>query len=358
MTDGRHRHRASRPRSPRYGARTTAAVAEHLAEHLGFEAATRWLDDLLSDYPARGGKAHPAGLSAWRRASPSAAGGGGAAVGRGDRAAPQRLPRPRRHRGRQPAAAGPAHPARRHGVPLALNAGDALFVLAGAALAANRRVLGGRMAAAVAEEFTTMARHTVSGQATELGWRRDGVVDLTPEDYLDLIMRKTCWYTTVHPLRVGALIGAWGRADLDALVRFGSYLGAAFQIQDDLLNLEGDEARYGKEHAGDLYEGKRTLMLIHLLSVAAPAVRADVVGFLGAPPRRTHRGRRRRRRRAASRARQPRLRPVLRAGHRRRGDRGIRGRLRVDTGLGGAAIRPRSDRLDARPRCLRARHRE
>jgi geranylgeranyl diphosphate synthase type II len=161
-----------------------------------------------------------------------------------------------------------------HGVPLALNAGDALFVLSGAALTTNRRVLGGRMAAAVAEEFTTMARHTVSGQATELGWRRDGVVDLTPEDYLDLIMRKTCWYTTVHPLRVGALIGAWGRADLDALVRFGAYLGAAFQIQDDLLNLEGDPAAYGKEIAGDIWEGKRSLMLIRTQERATPRERA------------------------------------------------------------------------------------
>jgi geranylgeranyl diphosphate synthase type II len=133
----------------------------------------------------------------------------------------------------------------------------------------------------VAEEFTTMARHTVSGQATELGWRRDGVVDLTPEDYLDLIMRKTCWYTTVHPLRVGALIGAWGRADLDALVRFGAYLGAAFQIQDDLLNLVGDESAYGKEIDGDLYEGKRTLVLIHLVQHAEGSDRDTVHHYLG-----------------------------------------------------------------------------
>jgi geranylgeranyl diphosphate synthase type II len=46
-------------------------------------------------------------------------------------------------------------------------------------------------------------------------------------------------------------------------------LGAAFQIQDDLLNLVGDPARYGKELQGDLFEGKRTLMLIHLLERAS-----------------------------------------------------------------------------------------
>jgi geranylgeranyl diphosphate synthase type II len=168
----------------------------------------------------------------------------------------------------------------RHGVPLAVNAGDALVLLAAAPLRDNRERLGARMAAAVADEFDRMARHTVEGQAIELGWRSDVTVELTPDDYLDLIMRKTCWYTTVHPMRVGALIGSWGRADLDRLVRFGFYLGAAFQIRDDLLNLVGEEASYGKERCGDLLEGKRTLMLNHVLAAARGAERAELLGYL------------------------------------------------------------------------------
>jgi geranylgeranyl diphosphate synthase, type II len=69
-------------------------------------------------------------------------------------------------------------------------------------------------------------------------------------------MHKTCWDTTIHPLRVGALVGSAGTADLASLVRFGFHFGAAFQIRDDLLNLVGDERAYGKEILGDLYEGK------------------------------------------------------------------------------------------------------
>jgi geranylgeranyl diphosphate synthase, type II len=155
-----------------------------------------------------------------------------------------------------------------YGVPLALNAGDALAMLASTPLRDNRRLLGSRLAARIGDEFDLMARRTIEGQARELGWRRDGVLDLEPDDYLELIMHKTCWYTTIHPLRVGALIGTLGRADPDQLVRFGFYLGAAFQIRDDLLNLVGDEAKYGKESCGDLYEGKRTLMVIHLVREA------------------------------------------------------------------------------------------
>ena len=111
-----------------------------------------------------------------------------------------------------------------------------------------------------------MAMRTLEGQATEIGWQMDNVVGLTPSDYLDLIMHKTCWYTTIYPLRVGALVGSRGRADLAPLVRFGFHFGAAFQIRDDLLNLIGDERAYGKEILGDLYEGKRTLTLVHLIA--------------------------------------------------------------------------------------------
>ena len=155
-----------------------------------------------------------------------------------------------------------------HGVAAALNAGDALAVVAGQVLRRATRRLDRDLAELVWAEFDTMAMRTLEGQATELGWQLDKVEDLRPEDYLHLIMHKTCWYTTIHPLRVGAIVGSGGTADLGPLVRFGFHFGAAFQIRDDLLNLVGDERTYGKEILGDLYEGKRTLPLMHLLSVA------------------------------------------------------------------------------------------
>jgi geranylgeranyl diphosphate synthase type II len=97
-------------------------------------------------------------------------------------------------------------------------------------------------------------------------------------------MRKTCWYTTLLPLRVGALIGARGNVDLAAMLRFGFFLGAAFQIRDDILNLTGSVDRYGKEPLGDLREGKRTLMVIHLLAAAGPRDRDRVAGYLALRP--------------------------------------------------------------------------
>jgi geranylgeranyl diphosphate synthase type II len=167
-----------------------------------------------------------------------------------------------------------------YGDALALNAGDALAVLANRLLRRHVRRLPEPLADQVLEEFDTMALRTLEGQAVELGWRRDHVMHLRPEDYLDMIMHKACWYTTVHPLRVGALVGSGGRADLRALVRLGFLLGAAFQIRDDVLNLVGDEAEYGKEINGDLYEGKRTLVLVHLMGVAAGRDRDRLDAYL------------------------------------------------------------------------------
>ena len=223
-----------------------------------------WLYRLVRSYPSRPGKAiRPALCLATCRAF-----GGRDEDARGAAVAIEMLHNAflvhddiadgsERRRGR------PTLPAE-HGPGLALNAGDALAVLAHQVLRQHARRLVDDLGDRLLDEFDTMALRTLEGQATELGWRRDAVARLAPEDYLDLIMHKTCWYTTIHPLRVGALLGSGGRADLRLMVRFGFHLGAAFQIQDDLLNLVGDEALYGKEINGDLREGKRTLVLIHL----------------------------------------------------------------------------------------------
>ena len=166
------------------------------------------------------------------------------------------------------------------GVPVAVNVGDALTLLGLRALIDNHTTLGPRLTLSILEEAERMARESIEGQAIELGWRRDNALNLTEADYLEMVLKKTCWYTTIYPSRVGALIGTRDGTDLDRFTRFGFFLGAAFQIQDDRLNLAGDPDRYGKELAGDLWEGKRTLMLIHLLQAATAAERARLAEFL------------------------------------------------------------------------------
>ncbi len=166
------------------------------------------------------------------------------------------------------------------GMPLALTAAGGLGVMAFTQLHANYPRLGSSLGGQIGDEFLSMMIRTMTGQATELGWIRDRVTDLEPHDYLSMVANKTCWYTTIHPMRVGGLVGTWGSIDADRFVQFGLHLGAAFQIQDDILNLTGDEATYGKEMLGDLREGKRTLMLIHLARVAEGADRRTIERYL------------------------------------------------------------------------------
>jgi geranylgeranyl diphosphate synthase type II len=151
-----------------------------------------------------------------------------------------------------------------HGVPVAINVGDALTLLSLRPLADNRALLGGARAFSILAEIERMGRETVEGQAMELDWRMRGTLDVSEAQYLESVLKKTCWYTTIFPCRAGAIIGGSAFPGPADFVRFGFFLGAAFQIQDDLLNLVGNPGRYGKELGGDVLEGKRTLPFIHL----------------------------------------------------------------------------------------------
>ncbi|MGJ7506624.1 polyprenyl synthetase family protein [Variovorax sp. GT1P44] len=170
-----------------------------------------------------------------------------------------------------------------HGVPIAINAGDMLTALSVRILRENLPALGPTLTWRVYDEFEHMMQQSLEGQAMELGWVRDNRCDITDEDYLRMVLKKTCWYSFIHPCRIGALIGTMDGVDLNRFNRFGNFLGTAFQIQDDLLNLTGDEERYGKEIGGDLLEGKRTLMLIHLLRQLDTREARRVTTYLGQP---------------------------------------------------------------------------
>jgi geranylgeranyl diphosphate synthase, type II len=171
---------------------------------------------------------------------------------------------------------------REHGVGIAVNVGNATNLLALRRVLENRSALGPAKSALVVEETERMMRHSLEGQAIELGWIRDNVCRLEPRDYLRMCLKKTSWYSFIYPLRVGAIV-AEGPQDAARFGRLGWYLGAAFQIQDDILNLTGEFSKYRKEIGGDLREGKRTLMLIRLLNVCTPTERRALERFLLAP---------------------------------------------------------------------------
>lgn len=171
----------------------------------------------------------------------------------------------------------------KYGIPTAVNVGDGMFALCLEPLLDNTELIGLGKSLRILRLIQRMARESVEGQAIELDWVRRGVLDIRDRDYCLMTYKKTCWYTFITPCQVGGIIAGLNDQNLAVLCKFGTYLGVAFQIQDDVLNLVGDMARYGKEIGGDLLEGKRTLMVIHAMRVCSREERERASGIFAKP---------------------------------------------------------------------------
>ena len=154
-----------------------------------------------------------------------------------------------------------------HGIPLAINAGDSLFGMVYEILLTNRERFGDQKALDIISLFNQVFRATFEGQAYDIGWVTNNHFP-SKEEYFEMIRRKTGVYSGRGPCQLGALIADAPPDILEQVGDFGEALGIGFQIKDDLLNLEedaGESKEYGKERGGDIREGKRTLITIHML---------------------------------------------------------------------------------------------
>ena len=104
-------------------------------------------------------------------------------------------------------------------------------------------------------------------------------IDMTEDDYFDLIYRKTAALFAAC-FRLGALLAGKDEAVETHLNSCGTNLGLAFQLIDDVLDLTSSEERLGKPVGNDLREGKLTLPLISLLAQCRPEERLKVAKVL------------------------------------------------------------------------------
>jgi octaprenyl-diphosphate synthase len=105
----------------------------------------------------------------------------------------------------------------------------------------------------------------IEGEILEI--ERNGNLDVTEADHVDLIRRKTADLFSAC-LHIGAILGDVGPEREQALARYGLNLGICFQMVDDLLDFTAEEKTLGKPVANDLREGKVTLPMIFLLRKA------------------------------------------------------------------------------------------
>lgn len=172
---------------------------------------------------------------------------------------------------------------RDYGVSIAINVGDGIFALCVQPLLDNMESLGIGKSLRILQLVSRMVRESVEGQAIELNWIRSQRFDLRDRDYCLMAYKKTCWYTFVAPMLISSTIVGAPAEHMALLRKYAAYTGVAFQIQDDVLNLAGDPSRYGKESCGDLWEGKYTLMLLHMLRNASERERQTSQTILAKP---------------------------------------------------------------------------
>ena len=102
------------------------------------------------------------------------------------------------------------------------------------------------------------------GQAMDIAWHRGLVEEITENHYMQMCAFKT-GSVARFAVEIACIMAGAGPNAREKLATFGETIGVAFQIQDDVLNLVGDERLYGKEIGGDITEGKRTLMVVYAL---------------------------------------------------------------------------------------------
>jgi octaprenyl-diphosphate synthase len=118
----------------------------------------------------------------------------------------------------------------------------------------------------LAEACTKMAE----GEVLQLYY--NGNPAMPEADYLKIVEHKTAGLIAAA-CRMGAIIADAPEDRLDALFRFGQYVGIAFQVADDTLDYTADGARLGKTLGQDFRQGKTTLPLLHLLQHCSDADR-------------------------------------------------------------------------------------
>jgi geranylgeranyl diphosphate synthase type II len=113
--------------------------------------------------------------------------------------------------------------------------------------------------------FTQGLVEVCEGQSLDTDFEMKKYVHL--DEYINMISKKTAALIKMC-CEVGAYLVDGSKKDIAVLANYGKYLGIAFQIQDDLLDITADKTEFGKKIGGDLIEGKKTFLFIKALEKA------------------------------------------------------------------------------------------
>ena len=151
------------------------------------------------------------------------------------------------------------------GEPLAILAGDTLFSKAYEALilTADENIPYAKVLDAL-KILVDACISICEGQVLDMSF--EDTFDVTRDQYTEMIYKKTGALITASTT-IGAIIGGASEFQIEALKTYGENIGIAFQIQDDYIDLTGDDS-IGKPVGSDLVEGKKTIMVLYALEKA------------------------------------------------------------------------------------------
>jgi geranylgeranyl diphosphate synthase type I len=174
----------------------------------------------------------------------------------------------------------PGHPAAdRLGVHVAILLGD--LALGWSYDLVQAASLDPAQAAPIWAMLDAMRIDTLVGQYLDL--LAAGEPDIGVDRALTIARNKTAKYTVEYPLQLGALLAGADQDILNACSAYGTPLGEAFQLRDDLLGVFGDHQRTGKPAIDDLRQGKATVLLAMALQRANPTQSATLRALIGDP---------------------------------------------------------------------------
>jgi len=148
------------------------------------------------------------------------------------------------------------------GSPMAINVGDAMFVIANQSILDLVEHYPADIVVKAARILNNCCLDLTRGQFLDMSYEERN--DLGIEDYWPMIGGKTSALLSACT-HIGSLLGYANDEKQEAYRLFGYHLGLAFQVQDDILGIWGDEALTGKSAASDLVEGKNSLPILFAL---------------------------------------------------------------------------------------------
>ncbi|MGI6209306.1 MAG: polyprenyl synthetase family protein [Anaerolineae bacterium] len=181
-------------------------------------------------------------------------------------------------------------PLRRHrptvwalwGIAHAINVGDVLYAAAHQALLRLRGTAPAEVILSLAEEFESTCVRICEGQYLDMGFETQD--DVEWDDYVAMIERKTGVLMS-YAAWSGATVAGAEQERAERLRAFGMEMGMAFQIQDDVLGIWGQEEETGKSGSSDIASAKKTLPLLHALRTLPAAQASELAALYRAPER-------------------------------------------------------------------------